>query len=352
MSLSASASFISKISGSLVKVAELYEIEIQTGETFYYTSHSKNILWGSPSQTYTALPITRTPIETKINLEAQTTEPSIQNISGDLFDLVEKNILDAARLTIKRINWDTVYGDSMEITVFVGFVNVEFDRQILKLKGRSILSSLAIQVPKDIYQEPCNKTLYDAGCGISQSDRSYAGAATSDGADNFTLRDSGLTVYKVAFDAGDDSNRIDIADSLSGDSGGDGTCVNIVYLTSSTGLIWYVDSTQQFVDDEVITGGGNTVTVNGTPAQDNSLYEMGELKMITGNNSGIRRMIKLSDSSVAIVSNAFPNIIETGDDYFIYPGCDKTDDDCGNVFNNEASFAGFLYVPKIQETIM
>jgi len=75
--------------------------------------------------------------------------------------------------------------------------------------------------------------------------------------------------YTVAFDAGDETNPIEAGDNLLGDDGtpGVGICYDIEYLTAATGTITYIGCSHQFVNNEVITGGGNTVTVDGTPAE-------------------------------------------------------------------------------------
>ena len=74
--------------------------------------------------------------------------------------------------------------------------------------------------------------------------------------------------YTVAFDAGDETNPIEAGDNLLGDDGTPGValCYAIEYTTAMTGTITYVGMSHQFVNNEVITGGGNTVTVDGTPA--------------------------------------------------------------------------------------
>ena len=79
------------------------------------------------------------------------------------------------------------------------------------------------------------------------------------------------TVYSVTFDAGDESNPIEYGDSLtSGDK--TGFCYSITYSTASTGTIVYLltDDSEQFSDDETITGGGNTIVIDGTPAETTS----------------------------------------------------------------------------------
>jgi len=73
--------------------------------------------------------------------------------------------------------------------------------------------------------------------------------------------------YTVAFDAGDETSPIAAGDNLLGDDATPGValCYEIEYLTAATGTITYIGCSHQFVNDEVITGGGNTVVVDGTP---------------------------------------------------------------------------------------
>ena len=329
------AAFINFLTSKRLKLAELYIIVLRTGTTLYYTSHQKDIVWDEASNTYVHEQIQRGPINNNVNLEVDQCEIQLQNITGELFDIVQSNALDNAQITIKRIFWNQNYAPDMELVLFIGTCDVEFNRTILTLKCRSILDSLNIQVPRQIYQEPCNHTLYDTGCALIQDNYAYAGAATSDGGDNFTLNDTDLAVYKAAFDDGDSDNPIEIGDSLSGSVAGDGVCINISYVTSSTGFVWYVENTTPFINDEIITGGGNTITVNGTPAEDTSFYEQGEIEITSGNNVGEKRMVILSSNGIVTVAVAFPHEVLNTDDYKIYPGCDKRAlESCRNKFNN------------------
>jgi len=72
--------------------------------------------------------------------------------------------------------------------------------------------------------------------------------------------------YTVAFDGGDEDNPIEAGDNLTGSIAGVALCYAIEYLTAATGTITYIGTSSQFVNLEVITGGGNTVNVVGTPA--------------------------------------------------------------------------------------
>lgn len=359
--LSPDQNFLDAIADGSVKVAELFSIALSNGTTHYYTNHDVDVVWGSPSVTYLSVPINRDPISAKMNLEADSMTVSIQNITTELFDVINSNILDSAILTVKRILWDKTYTSGGEMIMFVGTVDVEFDRNILKLSCKSVLNSLNLKVPRRTYQEPCNSNLFDTQCGLIQSDYTYAGIASATSTDNFTLTDSDRhKVFKVAFDAGDDTASIGIGDTLTSPGKSGSVCVAIAYVTSSIGYIYYVEMTAgdisgggQYEDDDVITGGGNTVTVNGTPLEDPSFYDMGELSMTSRVNDGNRRMIRGRTGDDAIqVAVALPYSIESGDTYNTYPGCDKRGDTCRDKFDNVDNFSGFLYIPNIEEVIM
>lgn len=350
---SVNATFSSAIAEGSVKVAELYILELSDGSKYYYTSHSKNIIWDAGSNTYLSIVISRGPVQYSNNFESDTVQVIIGNISGDLVADVQANILDGCKVTIKRVLWDNSYAADLEIILFVGYADVEFDRTVLNLNCRPLEDSLNSKIPRHTFQEPCNNSLFDDTCTLVQSDHQYSGTAT--GGTALTLIDTTRgSVYKVDFDNGDGDNPVEVGDALSGDVGaGTGVCVQIVYLTATTGTIWYVEQVGvQYVNDEVLTGGGNTITVNGTPAEDTNLYIIGELEMTGGNNSGQRRPILSDGSNTITVLWPFPNVVANGDTYNLFPGCDKTAETCDLTFDNDENFRGFLYIPRVEETVM
>ena len=335
-------------------MCELFTVELANGSTFYYTNHDADLEWDSPSQTYTSIPIAMGDFRWGLNLEIDTVDIQIANISGDFYDKLQKNYLDGVLVTIKRIHWKSSFGTDESITIIPqGNADVEFDRIQATFHVRPPMDTLNIQVPAHTYQEPCNHRLYDPTCLLTQANFLYSGTATGGTVSTLVDTTRGL-VYSVAFDVGDEDNPIEVGDALSGGVGaGTGICVNIIYSTATTGTIWYAEQGGvQFVDDEVLTGGGNVVTVNGTPAENTTLYELGRLYVLTGNNAGQKRPVLSDGSNTLTVMWGFAEVMAAGDTYELYPGCDKTTDDCRDKFNNEVNFRGFLYTPRIQETIM
>jgi len=285
--LSPNETFQKAVLAGTLKIAELYEIELSTGVTLYYTTHSESIVWGNPSKIYYSQPIERNQISNNINLEMDTVQISIQNITGELYDQVNRNVLDAAKITIKRINWTDSYAADLETVEFIGTADVEFTRMTLILSCKSILNSLNVVIPKQLYEEPCNHTLFDANCGLTQANYKYDGTTTSATTDRLTITDNNLKV-----------------------------------------------------------------NLNGVNPSDVTLFNLGEIKITSGDNDGQRRMVRTASPSNVIVFTPFPNNIGSGVTFEAYPGCDKrVAETCSDVYADHANFLGFIHIPKVQETL-
>ena len=284
--LEPNATFQNAIKQNNVKVCEIYDVALTNGNTFYYTTHSKEIVWGSPSRVYFPVPIVREAINKNINLEMNTVQITIDNIIGDLFDQVEKNVLDGVTITIKRILWTDSgsYSSDLELVLFIGTADVEFDRKILVLTCKSILNSLNVQIPRALYQEPCNHTLFDEGCDLTQSDYEVDGETTSAGGNRFSVIDSDAQIFKVAFSGGDTTSQFSVGDAMTGGVAGVGVCIHKNYLTSTTGIIWIGEVSAQFASAEVVSGpaGVSDIILSATPHEDTILYQMGEMKLTSG----------------------------------------------------------------------
>jgi len=357
---SVSAAFQAAIAEGGVRLCELYEIELASGTKYRYTNHDKDIIWDAAGNTYTAIPgLQRGPM--RFNTEGQFTECELTlGIQGTEFvSQIHKNILDAAKITHKRIRWDASYAADEEYTLNIWRPQIAFNRSALNVRLLSLLDSLNIQVPAHSYQEPCNNFLFDDTCGLTRADYAYSGTAT-DG-DRISITDaSAAELYKVNFDSGDDSNPIARGETITGgDNGYTAVVVQITYFTASLGTIWYAElsDSSNFNDNEVLSSGGDTITVNGTPAEDTEFYQGGELEMTGGDNSGERRLILSSSGTVRTVLWPFPYANASGDTYKIYPGCDFKAATCLNRFvNRDASdrlaYRGFPFVPPVEEIML
>lgn len=350
---SVSAEFEAAIAEGCVKICEIYDFVLTDGTTYRRTDFDIAITWNAAGDTYTPINGARGPIRYNSDGQADECEVNLAKISGDLADKVANNGLDGAVLTIKRIRWDAAYAADEEIQLFVGTPDIGYNCNEMTLNFRSIFSSLNINVPAHTYQEPCNYAVFDDNCGLTQSDYEYAGTAT--GGSQTTLIDTTAgTLYKVDFDAGDETLPIERGDAITGQDGaGTAVVVQIVYLTATTGTLWYLEqSGVQFVDDEEIqNAGADSITVNGTPAEDTGFYLNGEIAILTGDNAGQRRPIQLRSGSTVTPKWPFVSAIAAADTYKIYPGCNGTTDTCHLRFHNEDEWNGYPWVPRIEETI-
>ena len=271
-----SASFLAKLAEKKLNLCEIFEIELTNDKTYYFTTLDKDITFGE--QKYTALPISRDIISAKMNLEIDTTNLSISNITQSLAQEVENNVLEGAKVTVKRVFYDDVETDF--ITLFVGYASSEYNRKVLTLRCSSILNSLNIQVPRNLYQEACNFQLFDTNCGLVQASYKHTGSATENSTNNFYVVDSALS-----FAAG--------------------------------------------------------------------YYDLGEIKITSGDNNGVRKMIRVCDLTTKklTVGVPFRYMVKSGDTYEAYPGCDKTPATCKDKFSNQDNFFGFTYIPRSDETL-
>lgn len=347
-----SAAFATAIALGTVKITELYILELADGRTYRFTTHNVPITWDAVDNTYTPTVMERNEVTFTTNFEVGEVGVVLENIGLAISPDIENGILERAILTIKRIRWDANYAADEEFVVFKGFLDIDFNRKILNLSVKSKFTNLTIQIPKFLYEECCNYNLFDNMCGLTRADYTYAGTATA--GDRTTMTDATRgVIYKVAFDAGDSANPIEIGDTLD-DGAETAKCVNVVYLTATTGFVWYQElSGANFVDDATLdNGAGDEIDVDGTPSADTTFYEQGEIEMTSGPNSGQQRPIALDSAGVITVLWGFVSEIVMGDTYNLYPGCDLRGVTCKHKFHNENTFRGFLYVPRIEDVLI
>ncbi len=351
---SVSSAFSAAIALGSVKITELYILEMADGSTYRYTTHDKPITWDVGDNTYEPVPMQRGDVSFTTNFEAGEVNVTLANISTDISSDVNNDILERAKLTIKRIRWDASYASDEEFIIFKGFLDVDFNRKVLNLTVKSKFASLSVQIPKFVFEESCNYNLFDSLCALTRSAYVYSGTAT-DGTRTTLIDSTRGSIYTVAFDAGDSSNTIIIGDTITGgDNGYTAKVVQIIYLTATTGYVWYVElsNSNDFDDNETLTGDGDTIVVNGTPAADTTFYELGEVEMTSGDNNGQKRPIALDSSGTITILWPFVSAISSSDTYDLYPGCDLRGVTCEQKFHNEDIFRGFLYVPRVEDTVM
>ena len=80
-------------------------------------------------------------------------------------------------------------------------------------------------------------------------------------------------------------------------------------------------------------------------------FDVGSLIFTSGPNAGIRRTVKSWDGVTLRLLNPLPALPVVGNNFTIYPGCNKTQATCASKFNNVVNFKGMPYVP-VPETAL
>jgi hypothetical protein len=345
-----STDFSNALAAGELAVRLLITITLRNGEILRFTPGVTNIVWDADSNTYTAFPMEGQPIEYKANFEEDRLLLKFPGLEGELAEAAEKNLLDGAKIKVVRIIKGSTYAADDEIVLFDGLLEIEEEGKEITVECIPLEDSFNIQYPQYTWQEACNYDVFDSKCGLTQSDFAYSGTATS-GSTTTLLDTTRGTTYKIEFDGGDEDNPLAIGDTITGGvASGTAKIVQVVYVTASTGYLWYVEqSGTQFVDNEVLSSGGNSVTVKGTPEEDTHFYEQGEMEITGGDNDGQRKMIFIASTNEITILSPFPYAIEAGDTYKIYPGCDGQWETCKNKFGNLPNFFGFPGIPKSEE---
>jgi len=123
---------------------------------------------------------------------------------------------------------------------------------------------------------------------------------------------------------------------------GDALCgVNLAPLTV-TGTVTAIDTARQKFQSDLTT-------------QPDNYWKYGKLTWATGLNAGFTFVVQKSVKTNGVFYLPFktPFVIAVGDTYTVYPGCNKTLNDCISkangsgvkVFNNVLNFGGFPWVP-------
>lgn len=154
------------------------------------------------------LKIKRSKTRVVVGLEVDTLDLTVYPTSTDrigalsFLAALNNGALDGAVFTLERAflsDATTVVGT---VTLFKGQVSeAEFSRNEARVKVKSWLELLNMNVPRNLYQSGCRATFGDSLCGVSKAAWTVAGAITG-GSTNLSLRVTGLTQATGYFDQG------------------------------------------------------------------------------------------------------------------------------------------------------
>lgn len=75
-------------------------------------------------------------------------------------------------------------------------------------------------------------------------------------------------------------------------------------------------------------------------------YEHGSITMTSGENQYIKKSIERCTGNNVYLYSPLPFVPASGDNFTVYPGCDKTGTMCHSKFNNYTNFFGFENIPR------
>lgn len=98
--------------------------------------------------------------------------------------------------------------------------------------------------------------------------------------------------------------------------------------------------------DRVVSSGSSSVVI-ASGLGESGFYTGGEVRFVSGANSGARRSVKVhSDDQTIQLSYPLLHAVTPGDQFQIWPGCDHTWSECKAKFNNGNAFNGAPFVPS------
>ena len=298
----ASAAAIAILSGGSYLRADLWQLTLVTGQSYYFTSFDVPLtaqVQGavSPQTWLTGMTIMRGSMTQKTGLDTQELDvkfaPQWDSPGGPPL-IAGYNIMQAARLGIldnAQVSYSKLFmnyplaGAYLDVSPnavpwFSGVAaSMDIGRFELDMKVSSNLITLnQVQMPKNLYQGGCSHTLYDAGC----------------------------TLLKAAF--------------------------------TSTGHV------------TAVTDGAHFTTSLTTQAT--GYFALGVLTFTSGANNGFSTTVNSFTTTTGAMAMAipFPAAIAVNDTFTVYPGCDHLQATCTTKFNNLTHFKGMPYIP-VPETL-
>lgn len=109
-------------------------------------------------------------------------------------------------------------------------------------------------------------------------------------------------------------------------------------------------SASNFAVTGSVNAASSVLQLSTTLTQPSEYFNNGMIQFTSGANNGLRVSVKSNVNGTISLVYPLPNGPEIGDEFTIYPGCDKQASTCQNKFNNIVHFKGYPYVP-IPDTI-
>ncbi len=199
-------------SGAPLEKCDLYTITLASGQVLRWTSRDGAVT-GNGLTWQPGPGITRTRCKWSIGTEVDTLSITLYTdatrpvpIAGKpLLAFIAAGGLVGARVQLDRAFW--TLGDTAPRGALLWFSGAVADIPLLtrreaQVNVKSDLQLLNIQVPREVYQAQCLRTVYDSECGLNRATFQAAGAATGPSVLGRTRFQSNLAQAAGYFDLG------------------------------------------------------------------------------------------------------------------------------------------------------
>ena len=179
--------FLTSTAASEICVCDLLKIGTNDGTILYFTNADVDIVWSGHTYSSGAgnITFTRTKTSSKIGTQVAEMDLTLMANSSAMIEgipaiqYIRNAGLDAAQVRLDRLYlsaWNAPVGI---INNFLGRVsNLDVTRTAAKIKVKSYMVMLDLQLPKNQYQPTCLHSLYDTGCGLNRASYAYTGTVT------------------------------------------------------------------------------------------------------------------------------------------------------------------------------
>ncbi len=190
-------------------MADLYTITPAGGAALHWADYDLDIVHPGNGYTYSSSGpvLKRGKTRSVIGVQMDTLDLSIYPRSSDtlngttLLAAAQAGAFDGARLTLERVFLtapNTAIGVDHR---FAGrFADLILTRTEIQARINSDAESLAVQLPRNLYQPGCMHSLYDTGCGLVRA--TWAAASTVASGSTTTTINCGLAQAAKWFDRG------------------------------------------------------------------------------------------------------------------------------------------------------
>lgn len=110
-------------------------------------------------------------------------------------------------------------------------------------------------------------------------------------------------------------------------------------------------SKASFLEANAVQSGSTQNKLISLSAKATGYYDNGQIIFTSGANNGLTKAVKSFTSQQFTFNSPLPFIVNAGDTFNAFPGCDKTQSTCTTKFADLANFGGFPYVPVPETAI-